>query len=159
MTDEEKFETELLGSGASIEDLEEAFAAPPEELPVLSAEEEKWVRSMGVDVEDYRRNRYAENLHARHIKQVVRELVTFVKSEIARDGANFRVTKVVWEPDRETPGFFRFRIFVQGEANETRSFLISEEDGSDFAESRDAVAAQRIRETVRGFLKVNQGVL
>lgn len=144
------YQIEILGSGASIEDIRKAFSAPISELPKLSQEEIVWAESMKVPIEDYQRNRLAERYYEEFVKKVIDKLVTFIERELSKRSVHFVVEKVVCEFDRM---IFRFHICVE---NETRSFHISWEDGTDFAEGNDMLAARSIRESLDSILKVSQ---
>lgn len=139
------YEIELRGTGSSIEDVRKAYAEPLTNLKKLTPEEEAWVTSLGLNAEEFQRQRLAEEYYENFVRNVVSKLVEFVREEFAKAHIDFEVTRVVCEFDRMI-----FRIFVK-RGDDVRSFRISWEDGTDYFEGNDVLAEQHIREAVTVF--------
>lgn len=144
------YTVQLSGHGASIEDIRRAYAARPDELKKLTPGEEAWIKSMGLDAEEYQRQRLAESYYEDFVRNVISTLVDFVEEEFQKSHVDFKVNKIVYEFDRRV-----FKFFVQRK-DEIRSFRISWEDGTDYFEGKDVVAEQHIGESVRTLLQVSQ---
>ncbi|MBZ5555313.1 MAG: hypothetical protein LAO21_21585 [Acidobacteriia bacterium] len=141
----------LLGSGASIEEIERAYSAPASELPILSEEEVARAKVARVPLDEYRRSVLAERYHSNYIRKVIDKVVAFLQEEILSRGGKCKVSRVIWEPSRDPLGFFVFRIFFQVNG-QNFALLVSYEDAEDYADSQDAVAARNIRDSISKIL-------